>query len=357
MLSILRTWAGFALGTLACASSLDTWAAPPPETPQQVWASLRDTRGFDARLEAASRLFLGRAYSSSPTGDGPGSELDERLPYDFRNFDCVTFVDTVWALSVASSPEEFDHQLDRIRYADGKRSFLNRYHHPDADWTRGNEKSGILEDITAQVAAPLEVARAEFKLDRAAFFRAIRPASLHLAGLSDEERLEKLRRIRISTSKIPPETAAIPYIRMEDVLPRRAISAVQAAADRQEFDLKKSETADLGPRGRKLALGRVKARQWRRDLTVNLDLVRRIPNGAVLQIVKPNADRRASIGTPVNITHRGLLFWRKGTLYLRHASNDRHVVFEEPLIQHLKWILGDPELGGINLLRWRRKEP
>ncbi len=354
---ILRTLAGFTLGTLACASSLDAWAAAHPETPLQALASLADARGFDTRLEAASRLFLGRAYSSSPTGDGPGSELDERLPYDFKNFDCVTFVDTVWALSVASSPEEFDHQLDRIRYADGKRSFLNRYHHPDADWTRGNERTGILEDITAQVATPLQVDRAEFKLDRAAFFRAIRPTSLHLGGLPEDERRERLRRLRASTSKILTETAAIPYIRMEDVLPRRAISTAQAAADRQELELKKSETTDLGPRGRKLALGRVKARQWRRDLTVNLDLVRRIPNGAVLQIVKPHADRRATIGTPVNITHRGLLFWRKGTLYLRHASNDRHVVFEEPLIQHLKWILGDPELGGINLLQWRRIEP
>ncbi len=80
-----------------------------------------------------SSFLVGRPYLVSPLGDGDG---DTRLRFD--SFDCMTFVETVLALSFSQKPNEIIENLDRIRYRGGKPDFHLRNHFVSADWIPAN---------------------------------------------------------------------------------------------------------------------------------------------------------------------------------------------------------------------------
>ncbi|MDD2257528.1 MAG: DUF1460 domain-containing protein, partial [Bacteroidales bacterium] len=61
---------------------------------QQARTSRWDTLSQQAQLLHFARAFIGQAYvGGSLEGDGP-----EQLRYRFDGFDCVTLVETAWAL-------------------------------------------------------------------------------------------------------------------------------------------------------------------------------------------------------------------------------------------------------------------
>jgi hypothetical protein len=81
----------------------------------------------------------------------------------------------------------------------------------------------------------------------------------------------------------------------------------------------------------------------------NLYLFSQIPNGAVIEIVRPNWDLRKQIGTFLDISHLGFAVWHKGVLYFRQASSQYGKVVDVPLIDYLKEALISLTIKGINV--------
>jgi hypothetical protein len=99
-----------------------------------------------ARLEHFSGLFLGCQYIEGSLGGGP--HLPEEFRVSLSAFDCVTLVETVLALALAGTSEEFTEVIRRIRYQDGMVDWYRRNHYM-VDWVQNNEAQGFIRNLTS----------------------------------------------------------------------------------------------------------------------------------------------------------------------------------------------------------------
>ncbi len=98
------------------------------------------------------RLFVEKPYQSFTLE----TNRRERVLINFREFDCVTFIENVLALfhlirNRKGSFKSFQRILQKIRYRDGRlRGFPSRLHY-FSDWIYDNQKKGFLRDITSEI--------------------------------------------------------------------------------------------------------------------------------------------------------------------------------------------------------------
>ncbi len=114
----------------------------------------------DEKIEYYSEQFLGAKYGKDPLGEGVvnrnlakgdiSANYDRDPLYRFDKFDCMTFVETVVALSISNDFISFKQNMSRIRYKDGEASFLNRNHFMALDWIPNN--SNFIEDVTDSIS-------------------------------------------------------------------------------------------------------------------------------------------------------------------------------------------------------------
>lgn len=106
----------------------------------------------DRLVRGIGKFFLGAHYGAG-TLETNGAE---RLGINLREFDCVTFVETVIALawlvtSRKKSFEAFRKMLQKIRYRQGRlEGYPSRLHY-FSDWIYDNEKKGIVRDVTKEM--------------------------------------------------------------------------------------------------------------------------------------------------------------------------------------------------------------
>lgn len=109
------------------------------------------------RFVAASASLLGAEYREDPLGEGPEGTVDRdpRLAPD--RFDCVTLVEHSLATALAESDDGVAAVLDRIRYRQGRATFLDRHHFFVADWIPHNRwlVADVTEEIAGRAARPL----------------------------------------------------------------------------------------------------------------------------------------------------------------------------------------------------------
>jgi hypothetical protein len=104
------------------------------------------------RVLEIGKFFLGAPYR----GGLLETEGAEHLVINLREFDCVTFVETVIALAGCvnlrqNSLEAFRRRLRRIRYREGRlQGYPSRLHY-FCDWIYDNNRKGILRDVTAEI--------------------------------------------------------------------------------------------------------------------------------------------------------------------------------------------------------------
>jgi hypothetical protein len=98
------------------------------------------------------KFFLGMPYMAGPLE----TKRAEHLVVNLREFDCVTFVETVVALvwlikSRENSFAAFWRLLQKIRYRQGRlQGYCSRLHY-FSDWIHDNRKKGIVKDVTAEI--------------------------------------------------------------------------------------------------------------------------------------------------------------------------------------------------------------
>ena len=114
--------------------------------PADLIRLLSTVHGMDreARLTLLSGMLLDRPYRPNPlVGD---AEQDEQLVSRLDSFDCVTFVESVWALAEAEDPDGLVPALQALRYHDGRIAWSRRNHYT-SQWIARNEEAGLLERV------------------------------------------------------------------------------------------------------------------------------------------------------------------------------------------------------------------
>lgn len=116
----------------------------------RILKSVANERELAKRSAAISEKFLGCPYVANSLGGGP--DLPEALVVKLDGFDCVTYMETVLALALSESIEQFKENLLRIRYHNSEVDWHTRNHYT-SDWWRNNEKLGLIENLTRGVEA------------------------------------------------------------------------------------------------------------------------------------------------------------------------------------------------------------
>jgi hypothetical protein len=143
--------------------------APPPDGQPDTGPTERDLEIFRATMDAAfaarldtlpigeiitaiGRRFVGETYTPG-TLEVPGPE---RLVVNLREFDCVTYVESVLAMARLVRAGErdfaaFQRELARIRYRSGTLDgYASRLHY-FSEWISDNAAKRIVQDVTSGI--------------------------------------------------------------------------------------------------------------------------------------------------------------------------------------------------------------
>lgn len=126
---MILAWWGIALA-LADPPKMQDPLFLPEATARRV-LELRD-EPLGTRVKAHSAPWLGLPYTDGPLGEAGGPDPDPVVRYD--TFDCLTFVEEVLALSMATDPVNV--QAVRMGLADGTIDAIATDHAPHADHSK-----------------------------------------------------------------------------------------------------------------------------------------------------------------------------------------------------------------------------
>lgn len=272
------------------------------ELKQQTLPTLAD------KITLISTKFLGKPYQLKALGEGRTGYYDKDPLYRTDAFDCETYVDTVLALALADNQSLFQTRINEIRYRDGEISYVTRNHFTCVDWNKNNQKQGFIQDITTNIRDEnhqpvFEIATA--LIDKPAWYQHATLETIHVPNAST---LEKNHRLAL--------------LKKAGLREKRVVSRVAYIPISLLFDSKGHE---------------------------NSYLFKQIPNAAILEIVRPNWDLTASIGTHATISHLGFVIWQNNRLLFRNASSLTGKVVDQPLIAYLKKTQQSPTIKGINI--------
>ena len=112
---------------------------------QQLLSATKHDHSVDSRMEFLSGQFLGRSYKPNPLIGS--AETAEVFTVSLDGFDCVTYIETIVALALASNVDDFTEYLRRIRYEQGCVQWERRNHYMTA-WIRNNMRNGIVRPLS-----------------------------------------------------------------------------------------------------------------------------------------------------------------------------------------------------------------
>ena len=112
---------------------------------EQLLSKTKSDHSAAGRIEFLSRQFLGQSYEPIPLiGSASTAEV---FSASFEGFDCVTYIETVLALALASSVDDFTEWLRKIRYERGRIQWDHRNHYMTL-WIRNNVREGIIRPVS-----------------------------------------------------------------------------------------------------------------------------------------------------------------------------------------------------------------
>lgn len=267
------------------------------------------SRDVTTRLAKISAFFLGTPYVLTALGEGNDARYDQFPRYRTDAFDCETYVTTVIALALADNVAAFRQQFYQLRYQGGTPSFLQRHHFTELDWNHHNAEKGFIRDITLSFhdQEGCSVAKiATALIDKPSWYAHLTEKIIRLASPMDaKKRQTRLVELKLKGSTLPRADSKLPY------LPWNAL--------------------------------------FLKNGMPNKTILAQIPHGAVLEIVRPNWQQRDTIGTNLNVSHLGFVFWKQGTPFFRQASSVYGRVVDVPLIAYLEHARQSPTIGGVNV--------
>ncbi|VEG91898.1 N-acetylmuramoyl-L-alanine amidase-like domain-containing protein [Legionella spiritensis] len=279
-------------------------------TLKSLYHSINNIPNHDmsARLEVISAQFLGKPYLLGALGEGKNARYDQSPLYRTDAFDCETFVTTILAIALADDSLTFQHCLRQLRYNQGQCRFLQRNHFTGLDWNQNNQKQGFVKDITMSITDANQnvVAQtASAMIDKPSWYQHFTTDNVKLAKPDHKEQMKRLTELKKKGSTLQRTRSTLPY------LPLSALFNKKGQANQHLFS--------------------------------------RIPNGAIIEIVRPNWDLTRQIGTHLNVSHLGFVFRKNDSLIFRHASSQSDGVVDVSLIDYLRNALTSPTIKGINV--------
>ncbi len=276
-----------------------------------IIASHENSDAVQGRIDYLTHEFVQAQspYVAEPLGEGSQAFYSQKPLYRLDVFDCTTFVETILALAVTSYNEDnnvilenFQQNINAIRYKAGEVSFHTRNHFPEADWIPNNIAAGFVEDISNEVALRFGYSHTlPALINKKAWYEHLTIDRICIAGDDDTQypncsASNEIRENRIAILKLYGQDAsndvvAIPF------LPLWQLFAPHSDTDEQ---------------------------------------LQAIPSGAILQFVRPRYDLIQWIGTLMHVSHQGIVVHRDNEVLLRHASTSTKRVTEEPLKDYLE---------------------
>jgi N-acetylmuramoyl-L-alanine amidase-like protein len=112
---------------------------------EQLLSETKHDRSAASRIDVLSRHFLGHPYKPNPLiGSADAAEV---FTASFDGFDCVTYIETIVALSRASNVDNFTEWLRKIRYERGRIQWERRNHYM-TQWIRNNVREAIIRPVS-----------------------------------------------------------------------------------------------------------------------------------------------------------------------------------------------------------------
>lgn len=260
------------------------------------------------RIDWISQQFLGSPYLLGALGEGASARYDQFPQYRLDAFDCDTYVNTVLALALSHSLLEFKQCIKHMRYFNGNVSYINRTHFTGLDWNQYHQQQAVLKDITLNIkeANNHTVAQlASALIEKPSWYAHKRLATIRLRNKDTIKQNKLLIELKAKGAKLKASLEEVAY------LPFTALF------------LQKNKP--------------------------NMYLFNQIPQGAIIEIVRPNWDLKKQIGTSLNISHLGFAIWKKGRLFFRQSSSEHYQTIDVPLIEYLQNAQNSPTIRGINV--------
>ncbi len=173
------------------------------ETMAWVRGSRADTLPIGELTAAIAQRFVGAPYT-------PGLlevPQTEQLVVNLREFDCVTYVEQILAMSravVAGEPTyaRFKNELRHIRYRDGELTGYPSRLHYFSEWISDNDEKGVLDNITQELGGVRDTTGIDFMSQHTESYRQLAD-SVNLAAIREkEEELSSFPRYAIPESGI-----------------------------------------------------------------------------------------------------------------------------------------------------------
>lgn len=259
------------------------------------------------RINWFSDQLKGTDYFLGSLGEGPNALYDQYPRYRVDAFDCDTYVNTVLSLALANSLKSFQMCINNNRYANGQVDYIARNHFTELDWNTNNQNRGVLKDITATITdednKPVALT-AEAVINKPGWYAHKTIDTIRLENKSEAQRMERLNELKEKGALLSSNVGNILYLPFSKL-----------------FENDKP----------------------------NRYLFQQIPQGAIIEIVRPNWDLRDKIGTALNVSHLGFAIWINNALYFREASSQFNKVVDVPLIDYLNQARKNPTIQGINV--------
>jgi len=268
------------------------------------------------RIDWISAQYLGEPYILGSLGEGAKARYDQFPRYRVDGFDCETYVTTVLSLALANSLSSFQQCLKQTRYKNGIVSYIERNHFTALDWNQNNQYREVLKDITLSIKDKKNHPVAQFAsalINKPGWYQHKTNATIRLQNDNKTKQEELLAELKSKGSKLSATEEKVPYL---------PFTALFAKNNKPDFYL-----------------------------------LSQIPQGAIIEIVRPNWDLRQKIGTALNVSHLGFAIWKNGQLYFRQASSVYGKVIDVPLVEYLIKVQTSPTIKGINIQVILPKKP
>jgi hypothetical protein len=260
------------------------------------------------RLDQISRYFLNQPYENNGLGEGPDANYDQFPLYRADTFDCETYVDTVLAIALSCNFKTFTQCINQVRYKNGEIAFTTRNHFTSLDWNPNNQKAGLTKDITQKLIDKNNQPVAKISttlINKPKWYAVLSKDRIRLPGASQKEQAQQFEALKKAGQALKAKTVQLPYIPL---------------------------TALFNKKGEP-----------------NQALFNQIPNGAIIEIVRPNWNLKEKIGTNLDVSHMGFAFRKNAELRFRHASLSAQKIVDISLISYLEKARTSPTIRGINI--------
>jgi hypothetical protein len=266
---------------------------------------------FDKKILGVSEYLLNRPYCLGALGEGRQGVFDQSPIYRTDRFDCLTFINTILALTFSHDLKSFQKKIQAMRYFQLPIDYAHRCHIMSLDWNRYHASQGMITDITHTILhrnGRKMFRSAQAVIDKKAWFEHRTSNNIKLQySLSLREEKNLLEKLRHSADTAEAKSVNIHYLPMPEL-----------------FNANKQ---------------------------IKEDILTQLPCVSLLEIVRPNWDLRETIGTHLHISHIGLAFKKEQHWWFRHASSQYNTVTDVALCSYLAQYLNHETIKGVNLQR------